>query len=250
MKITRLAACLAGALMLATPSLALDLGAMTDAERAAFRAEVRAYLLENPEVLMEAIGVLEQRQQQDQVDADLTLLQVNADAILNDPNSWVGGNPDGDITIVEFTDYRCGYCRKAHPEVTELIKSDGNIRFVIKEFPILGDASITSARFAISVLQLAGGETYQRANEALITLRGEPDKKTLARLAEDLGLDVDTVFARMESDEVSQVIADNHALASRLQISGTPTYVIDQTMVRGYVPLDGMRQIVADQRKN
>ena len=106
---------------------------------------MQAYLLENPEVLVEAMDVLNARQAAADAQNDATLVKTNADAIFNDPASWVGGNPEGDITLVEFTDYRCGYCRKAYDEVAELVKSDGNIRFIVKEFPILGEASLTSA---------------------------------------------------------------------------------------------------------
>lgn len=250
-RIPRAAAATAlGLALLAGPAAATDLTALSEAERDAFRAEVRAYLLENPEVLMEAIAALEQRQQQQHIAEDLALLKTNADEIFNDPNSWVGGNPEGDITLVEFIDYRCGYCRKAHDEVADLVASDGNIRFVVKEFPILGDASVNSSRFAIATRQLGGDDLYKKAHDTLITLRGEPNADTFRRLAQDLGLDADAVLARMDSPEVSEVIAANHALANRLQISGTPTFVVDQTMVRGYVPLDGMRQIVEGQRAN
>jgi len=107
----------AAAALMATQAVALDLDAMSDAERTAFRAEVRAYLLANPEVLMEAIGVLEARQEQAEALRDEQLAQLNANALLNDGHSYEGGNPDGDITIVEFVDYRCGFCRRAHPEV-------------------------------------------------------------------------------------------------------------------------------------
>ncbi|HEX9858396.1 MAG TPA: DsbA family protein [Paracoccaceae bacterium] len=249
MKLFHTAAALALATAFAAPLGATDLAGMTDAERAAFGAEVRAYLMENPEVLMEAIAVLEQRQQQAAVADDLALLQANADEILNDPESWVGGNPEGDITVVEFMDYRCSYCRKAHDEVAELISSDGNIRFVVKEFPILGEQSVLSSRFAIAVRQLAGDAAYKQAHDALMTLRGDTTKETLERLAGELGLDAPAILARMDAPEVTAVIEANHALAGRLQISGTPTFVIDETMVRGYVPLDGMRQIVEGQRK-
>ena len=223
--------------------------AMTDAERLAFRAEVRAYLLENPEVLTEAIAILEGRQAAAEVARDVTLLADNKAAIFDDGQSWVGGNPDGDITIVEFMDYRCGYCRKAWSEVDELVSSDGNIRFVVKEFPILGEASDLSSRFAIATLQLAGPAAYKRAHDALITLRGEATKPVLERLAGDLGLDAPAIMARMAAPEVTAVIQANHALASTLDISGTPTFVVQGTMLRGYVPLEDMRQIVKDQRK-
>lgn len=238
-----LVACLMG-----TAALAGGLGEMSEAERAAFQAEVKAYLLENPEVLVEAMDVLQSRQDAAAVDRDLEMMAANKDKIFNDGVSWVGGNLDGDITVVEFVDYRCGYCRKAHDEVAELVKSDGNIRFVLKEFPILGEDSITSSKFAISVLQLHGNESYKQVHDALIALRGSPDADTLARLAADLGLDPAPILARMDAPEVAAVIEANHALGKTMEVSGTPTFVVDQTMVRGYVPLDGMRQIVAGQR--
>ncbi len=237
------------ALLTATTLLSAPVQAqMTDAERQAFRDEVRAYLLENPEVIVEAMDELQAREQADAAVKDRQMLAEQHDAIFNDAASWSGGNPQGDITIVEFVDYRCGYCRKANADVEELVASDGNIRLVLKEFPILGEASLISSRFAIAVLQLHGNEAYKAAHDALITLRGEPDEATLSRLAVDLDLDATAVMARMSTDAVTDVIKANHALADIMDISGTPTFVIDGTMVRGYVPLDGMRQIVADER--
>lgn len=238
-----LSACLLG-----TTALAGGLGEMTDTEREAFRAEVRAYLLENPEVLVEAMDVLQVQEEQAAANRDLEMLAANKDAIFNDPASWVGGNPEGDITLVEFVDYRCGYCKKAHDEVAELVASDGNIRFVLKEFPILGEDSLKASQFAISVLQLHGPDAYKSVHDALIALRGNPDEATLSSMAADLGLDPAPILARMSTPEVMTVIEANHALASTMEIQGTPTFVIDNTMVRGYVPLDGMRQIVAGQR--
>ena len=245
----RLIPALAATFAFAAPALATDLSQMTDAERAAFGQEVRAYLLQNPEVLVEVMNELQDRQQKAEAANDQQLVQNHSGEIFNDPNSWVGGNPDGDITVVEFTDYRCGYCRKAYDEVSELVKSDGNIRFVVKEFPILGEASVTSARFAIAVRLTAGDAAYEKAHDALITLRGDPTPENLGKLADQLGLDRDAILAKMGSDEVTAIITANHALGDALQISGTPTFVVDSTMLRGYVPLDGMRQIVAQQRK-
>jgi protein-disulfide isomerase len=246
----RLLAASALALMLAQPAAAFDPAAMSDAEKAAFGAAIRGYLLENPQVLMEAIAVLEERQQSEAAQNDLALLATHAEELLNDPNSWVGGNPEGDITVVEFVDYRCGYCRKAHDEVTELINSDGNIRLVMKEFPILGEESLASSRFAIATRMVAGDEAYKRAHDALITLKGNATPETLGDLAKELGLDDAAILAKMDAPEVTAIIAANHDLGTRLQINGTPTFVIDKTMVRGYVPLDGMRQIVQGQRQD
>ena len=243
-----LAVLLAALLSTATLMTAPAQAEMTDAERQAFRDEVRAFLLENPEVIVEAMDGLQARDEADAAVRDRQMLTEQHDAIFNDAASWSGGNPEGDITIVEFVDYRCGYCRKANADVEELVKSDGNIRFVLKEFPILGEASLLSSRFAIAVLQLHGPEAYKAAHDQLITLRGEPDEATLARLATDLGLDPVAITARMPTDAVMDVIKANHALADIMEISGTPTFVIDGAMVRGYVPLVGMRQIVAAER--
>lgn len=233
----------------ALPAVALDLSAMTDEERAAFGAEVRAYLLENPEVLTEAIAVLEQREAQRQVDADRALVLENLEAIANDGRSWVGGNPDGDITVVEFMDYRCGYCRRAFQEVEDLVDGDGNIRFVLKEFPILGQQSELASRFAISVLQLHGDGAYKDVHDALMVLESDIDEGSLTRLAEGLALDPAPILERMDAPKVTAVIDANRQLAQALGISGTPTFVMGGQMVRGYVPLQTMQAIVGDERE-
>ncbi|RBI87124.1 DsbA family protein [Rhodosalinus halophilus] len=237
------------AALAAAPAAALDLTDMTEAEREAFRAEVRAYLLDNPEVIMEAVAVLEEREAAAQEAADREMVKAHAEEIFDDGYSWVGGNPDGDVTLVEFIDYRCGYCRRAHDEVNELVESDGDIRLVIKEFPILGPDSLASSRFAIATKQVAGDEAYHAAKEALIRMTGEVNEVTLTRLAESLGLDADEILLQMQSPDVDEVIARTRALAQRLGISGTPTFVLPDRMVRGYVPLENMREIVADVRE-
>ncbi|MCO8145352.1 DsbA family protein [Rhodovulum tesquicola] len=247
---TRLPAAALLSLGLALPAQAFDLAAMSEAEREMFRAEVRSYLMENPEVLMEAIGVLEQRQAEAQTANDEALVRVNAAEIFEDGHSWVGGNPEGDITLVEFVDYRCGYCRRAHDDVAELVSSDGNIRLVMKEFPILGDQSVLSARFAVATLQIAGPDAYERAHDALITFRGNITEESLAQLAATLGLDGAAIMGRMNSPEVDAVLAANQSLAQRMQISGTPTFIVGPQMLRGYMPLEGMRQVVAGLREN
>lgn len=232
--------------MMMTSTVAL--AQMTETEREAFRAEVRAFLLEEPEVLVEAMEVLQMQQEQNAAQRDLAMLRDNAELIYRDPNSWAGGNLEADLTIVEFVDYRCGYCRKAHDEVAELVESDGNIRLVLKEFPILGEQSLMASQFAIAVRQLHGDDVYKAAHDALITMRGDVVPDTLARLAGDLGLDPSPIADKMKTPEVQAIIDANHALGTMMEINGTPTFVIDETMVRGYVPLQGMRQIVDGQR--
>ncbi|MBJ6373145.1 DsbA family protein [Sedimentitalea arenosa] len=234
--------------LMAAPAQSADLTAMTDAEREAFRAEVRAYLMDNPEVIIEAVNLMEQRKAEAQAEADLGLVAANADDIFDDGFSYVGGNPEGDITLVEFMDYRCGYCRRAKPEVAKLLKNDGNIRVIIKEFPILGEASMLSSRFAIATKQVAGDEAYIQVHDALMELNGDLTDVVLRRLADGFGLDADAILERMDSEEVTAEIAATRALAQKLQISGTPTFVLEDELLRGFLPADQMELIVADKR--
>ncbi|MFK7753700.1 MAG: DsbA family protein [Sedimentitalea sp.] len=243
----RFAASIALALA-AGPALSLDLSSMSADERAAFRAEVRAYLMDNPEVIIEAVNSLEARQAEQQAQADFDLVRVNADELFNDGYSWVGGNPDGDITLVEFMDYRCGFCRRAVPEVAELLAADGNIRVIVKEFPILGEDSLISSRFAVATKQVAGADAYKLVHDTLMEYSGDLGEVSLRRLADGLLLDADAILAQMDSDEVTAEIARTRELAQRLQISGTPTFVLHDEMLRGFLPADQMAIRIAEKR--
>ena len=238
------AAPLAIAALVAAPATALDLGSLSDAEREAFRAEVRSYLLENPEVLLEVIAVLEDRQAGAQTADDASLIAAHAEALFDSPHSWVGGNPEGDVTVVEFVDYNCGFCRRAFGEVMEMVEFDPGVRLVMKEFPILGPESEEASRFAIAVLQLEGDEAYAEAHERLLTLQGRVAGPALARIAEEMALDMDAIAERMQAPEVSAVIDSNRGLAQALGINGTPTFIIEDRMVRGFLPAAGMLDLV------
>lgn len=235
-------------LTLPLPAVALDLETMSDEERALFRSEVRSYLMENPEVIMEAVQALEDRQAEAQAQADLTLVSDNAEAIFDDGYSFVGGNPDGDITIVEFMDYRCGYCKRAFGEVEKLLESDGNIRFIVKEFPILGEQSVMASRFAIAAKQLEGAEAYKSLHDALMAFNGDITLPALRRLSATYGLDADAIEARMNDDTVTEEITRTRALAQELRITGTPTFVMHDEMLRGYLPYDRMRAMLDEKR--
>ncbi|WP_037309802.1 DsbA family protein [Ruegeria halocynthiae] len=234
---------LLGLSLLTGPAQALDLTTMSDAEKEQFGAQVREYLLENPEVIIEAINILEQRNAEVEALADKELVAANSDELFNDGYSWVGGNPDGDITLVEFMDYRCGYCRRAVPEVASLLSQDGNIRLVIKELPILGDASVLSSRFAVATKHVAGDDSYKQVHDALLEIGGDVTDVTLRRISDGLGLDSEAIFAAMDSDQVTDEINQTRELARRMQISGTPSFVLGTEMLRGYLTADRMLQI-------
>lgn len=228
---------------------AFDMNAMTQEERSIFRQEVRAYLLENPQVLVEAMNVLEQQQQIAETRADDLMVQQNVQALHEDGISYVGGNPDGDITMVEFLDYRCGYCRKAHTEVSELLKSDGNIRLIVKEYPILGEDSTISSQVAVATLQTLGPDAYAKMHEELMAYNGPMNEKSVRMLAHRAGVNADSIIARMNGPEVADHIAQMHELGRKMQVSGTPTFVVGDTILRGYLPIASMRQVVAAERE-
>ena len=237
-------ASLALAFALAPPASAFDISDMSEAEREAFHAEIREYLLENPEVIMQAIAVLEQRREQQAAQAEIAMIEDNRDEIYEDGVSYVGGNPNGDVTVVEFLDYRCGFCKRAFPAVEELIASDGNIRFIVKEFPILGEASVLGSRYALASKQVHGDEVYKQVHDELMLLRGNLDQRALARVSRDLDLDHGRIEEVMDSPSITATIERNRALGRRLQIQGTPSFIMGDNFVRGFIELDQMRAIV------
>jgi len=250
------ASAVSAALLLAAP-LAAQTGAFSeplgDAERAGLRAEIRAYLMEHPEVIFEAVAEYERRTMAQQADMDATLVEINADEIFTDGHSWVGGNPEGDITLVEFMDYRCGFCRRAFPQMMDFANDDGNVRLILKELPILGPQSEVMSRFAVAVLQLGDDAQYFAAHERLLEWEGDLPDSALGAMAEELGLEAGAVLARMRSAEVSEVLAANRALAQRLQINGTPSFVMGTPegpaeLLRGFLPAQELHGVAAQLR--
>lgn len=238
---------IAALLLTATPAMAFDIGAMSEDEKAAFGQAVREYLMANPEVLVESINVLEERRVATEAQNDVTLVASNHDAIFNDGHSWIGGNPEGDVTMVEFIDYRCGYCRKIAPEVDALVEKDGNIRLILKEFPILGQESELASRYAIAVRQIAGDAAYKTAHDNLYEIRGAVTLESLGALAKDQGLDSQAIIQRMNTEEVTAEIRANRQLAEQMQIMGTPTFVIGPELLRG-IPSSGLEAAVTQIR--
>jgi protein-disulfide isomerase len=241
-------ACLCLTSLATLPALALDLTNMTDEERTIFRDEVRNFLMENPQVIMDAVAVLQEREQQQQAQADLDLVADNKADLFDDGFSWVGGNPDGDITLIEFLDYRCGYCKRAHDEVAKLLENDGNIRLIVKELPILGAQSTMASRFALATRYVVDEDAYGIMHEALMTMRADVTEASLVRLADDLGYDGMEILAGMDDPRIDAIIEENYALAQAMQISGTPTFVMGRQLIRGFMPGDAMAELIAEER--
>jgi protein-disulfide isomerase len=221
---------------------------MTAEDREEFREEVRAYLLENPEILTEMVSILETRQADAAETLDGDRIAAQASALFEDGFSFVGGAAEGDVTVVEFLDYQCGYCRKAHPEFTELLESDGNIRWIVKELPILGPGSVLAARAAIATLIGQGPEAYARLNDTLLRSEGPINDASLDAALREAGLDPAAVRAGMEDPEVTRRLEATRALAAELEIQGTPAFVFGDRMLRGFAPVAAMEALVAEAR--
>ncbi|MGG7566590.1 DsbA family protein [Rhodovulum sp. DZ06] len=237
---------LAAALAFAPGQAAAEEG-LSDAAREALRTEIRAYLLEHPEVVMEAIQELEKRRRVAQAEEEAQVLAALRGELRDDGYSFVAGNPDGDVTVVEFLDYNCGYCKKAHEDVKAMLRMDGNIRYVIKEFPVLGESSVLAARAAMAAMMQ--GADYYEFHDAMMSHRGRLDMKTIERLAKASDVDLAQMREDMQSPEIKGKLERTYALAQQLRIEGTPTFVIGDQLVRGFKPLKDLQDVVRAERE-
>jgi len=212
----------------------------------AIREIVRDYLVEHPEVIVDAIEVLRERQRAQELENARHAVAANADALFEDPYTPVVGNPDGDVTIVEFFDYRCGYCKRVFPALMELLEEDGNIRLAMKEFPILGPDSRFAARAALAAREQ---DRYGDFHAKLMAARGELSEDAVMAIARSVGLDVDRLRNDMAAERIDEALERNFALAERLSIRGTPAFVIGDELVPGAIGLDQLRQMVEEQRE-
>lgn len=244
-----LPAVLCGAL--AMPSVALSQtrttgqSPLSDAERTAIEDVVRDYILEHPEIIMEAVQRLQERQQAAEAERQSRELATRGAELFNDPADPVGGNPDGDVTVVEFFDYQCGYCKQVHPALNRLIADDDRVRVVYKEFPILGPASLTAAKAALA--SRAQGK-YVAFHDALMAHRGPLDTDRILAIAEDVGLDTQKLKTDMDAPEVAEIITANLRLAEALNIRGTPAFVVGDQLVPGAIGLDALKELVDEAR--
>lgn len=213
-------------------------------DREQLRQEIRQYLLDEPQIIMEAVRILEQRQVMESAAKEGDLITEYAKAIFDDGYSYIGGNPEGSITLVEFLDYRCGYCKRAHDEVAELISTDGDIKLIVKEFPILGPDSVLASKAAIATLLTQGDDAYKRMNDALMKFGGQINDKLLDRVAKSAKIDIAEMRTGMEDPRVDDIIKQNRTLAGALDITGTPTFILPSKFIKGYLPLERMVEAI------
>jgi protein-disulfide isomerase len=199
----------------------------------------------HPEVLVESLNEFQKKQEAAEAEAQREALVSRQDELFKNPASPVLGNPKGDVTLVEFFDYQCGYCKAVHADVRRLIDSDTNIRLVYKEFPILGPASITASRAALAA-QRQG--KYDALHVALMENRGQLDDDKIYRIAASAGLDLDRLKKDMQAPEISEALQKNLRLASELNIRGTPAFVVGDQIVPGAIGLDKLKELIASGR--
>jgi protein-disulfide isomerase len=200
----------------------------------------------NPEIVLEALSILEQQKNEAQDAARKDILSQQRDILENDPNAPVLGNPNGDVTVVEFFDYNCSYCKKVMPEVKRLIAADKNIRLVYREWPILGEGSVFAAKAALA--SRAQGK-YEEFHWALMEMRNRADEKTVLRIAEKVGLDIEELLKDMEKPIVSEHIAMSMRITQALGFNGTPSFIIGNNLIPGFVEKDALADYVSQARK-
>lgn len=216
-----------------------------DAQRKEMESIIKDYLLANPDILREMGQLLEQQERLAEDQQRKGALVANADKIFRDGTDFVAGNPDGKVTMVEFFDCNCGWCKKGFSEVMALIESDKDLRFVLKEFPIFGGDSDYAAQAAIA----AGKQgKYWDLHVAMFSHEGKITKETVDELATAQGLDMAQLKKDMESPETAAMLERNRTLAQSLAINGTPAFIIDDKLVPGYLPKAELVSAINDVR--
>lgn len=233
---------------LAAPAVAQD-ATFSEAERAAIGEVVREYLLENPELMREVFAELERRQVAEQEARQRAALTDSAELLFASPDDIVMGNPEGDVTLVEFFDYNCGFCKRALADVMEMIEKDPNLRVVLKDFPVLGQGSLEAARVGIAATEQMTPEQAARYHMDLLNSRGQIDGARARALAAEMGLDMARLEADVNAPRVREIITANVDLADRLGLTGTPAWVVGDGVIFGAVGEARLAEAVANARE-
>jgi protein-disulfide isomerase len=219
---------------------------LSEAQKKEVRSLVREYILENPEIISEAVTVLQEREEKAKAAKVVSAIKSNKAALVNPPEGTVLGNPKGDVTLVEFFDYNCGYCKQVFPTLMEALKEDGKVKLVVKEFPILGNPSVIASRAALASRKQ---NKYNEFHMALLSHRGSLTEEAIMKVAADVKLDVKKLQADMKAPEINEILTKNHELAQALGIEGTPAIVVGETLVPGALQKDHLKELIAAERK-
>jgi protein-disulfide isomerase len=235
------------AILIAVPAAApARAQSFTGDQRGEIERIVREYLLSHPELLQEVMSELEKRQAVAEAEKHRTAVKQYSEVIFSSPRQVTLGNTQGDVTVVEFFDYNCGYCKRAMSDMLDLMKNDAKLKFVLKEFPVLGEGSMQAAQVAAAVRMQdkSGGKKYLEFHQKLLTGRGPADKARALAVAKEIGLDVARIEKDMAGDEVKAQLEESFKLAEALGLNGTPSYVVGNDVVVGAVGLNTLKEKV------
>jgi len=222
----------------------------SDDQRREIEGIVKDYLIKHPEIIQDAMSALDKKQQEAEATKARATIKDNNATLFNSPHQVVLGNPQGEIQVVEFFDYNCAYCKRALSDMLTLLKTDQNIKFVLKEFPVLGEGSVDAAHVAVAArMQDPTGKKYLEFHQKLLGGRGAADKARALAVAKDVGFDMTRIEKDMASDEVKATIDEDMKLADALGVNGTPSYVIGNEVVVGAIGLDGLKAKIAADKK-
>ena len=228
------------------PAAPLGAAEIPPTQRQAIEGIIHDYLMKNPDVLIEALRGAEDKLNRDADAKAEKALDDRRSEIFDDPATPVGGNARGDVTIVEFFDYRCPYCKQVQPSLQTMLNEDHKLRFVYKEMPVLGPASVVAARAALAA-QRQG--KYEAFHTAMMATKGQITEDTVFKVAASVGLDIDRLKRDMTAPDIAEAIKKNLALADALNIRGTPGFIIGDKIVPGALDIEALRNMVADARK-
>ena len=238
-------ALIVAASVFSVPLPAVAAGSFDDNQKAEIGTVVRDYLLKHPEILRDMSSALQLAEQEQQGKAAKQSIKDNAQSLFHSSTDLVLGNPNGKVTMVEFFDYNCAYCKRALPDVVALIAGDKDVKVVMKEFPILGESSMFASRVAMAA-QKQG--KYRELYEALFSAPGHLDDAHIMSIAKGLALDLDQLTKDSNSPEIAAIIRTNNEMAVKLGINGTPAFIIGQNLTPGAVGLDELKNQIASVR--
>ncbi|KQP33702.1 disulfide bond formation protein DsbA [Methylobacterium sp. Leaf104] len=232
-----------------TPGQTAPAAVFSDPQRQAIEGIIKDYLVRNPEVLQEAIAEGERRQQETQKLAQSAALKESREALVNSPHGVVAGNPNGDVTLVEFFDYNCGYCRKALTDIQALIKGDPKLRVVLKDFPVLGAESLEASKIALAAKQQLKGDKIFEFHTKLLESKGRVNGERALAVGKEMGLDVARLTKDAQGPEVKAALSENVGLGDKLGLSGTPAFIIGDEIIPGAVGIEPIRKTITDVRQ-
>jgi protein-disulfide isomerase len=221
---------------------------LSDAQKKDVEALIGDYLRAHPEVILESVRAMQEREQAAQIKRQQESLVTRRQEIERDPATPVIGNPNGTVTVTEFFDYRCGYCKAVFPSVQKLLKDDPNIRYVMKELPILSPESRIASKLALAVWKNEP-KRYQDLHTRLMSAQGDFSERRIFAIAKEAGVDIDRAKRGMDAAEIEQALAANLELAQALGITGTPGFVIGKQLAPGAIDYETLKRLVAEARK-